>query len=209
MQQLVETIFEHFEEHWIKFVTAGLFMGVGWFFGRRRARSEWAKKEFLDRINVSLTSIDNGMLRIRTIIEKSCRDVFLNAVAAEAINEAARKTTEGDPILPLVEDDYWYYLNAVLNEIAEKFAEGQIKRDLGLPVEVGTYLICLTCERAGAVRTQKVRAMVVRKTLLTKLPTETPRFESPSHSTRWETLQFLAKSYRTAPHQFLEVELCL
>lgn len=209
MTPLIETLFEHFEEHWIKFVTAGLFMAVGWYFGKRRAQSEWARKEFLDRINVSLTSIDNGLLKIRTIIEKSCQDVFLNSVAAETINAAARKTTEENPVLPLAEDDYWYFLNAVLNEIAEKFAEGQIRRDLGLPVEVGTYLICLTCERAGAVRTQKVRAMIIRKNLLTNLPKEMPRFESPTHSTRWETLQFLAKSYRTTPHQFLEVELCL
>ena len=209
MSELIETLFEQFEEHWVKFVTAALFMGVGWFFGKRRAKSEWAKKEFLDRLNVSLTSIDDGTLKIRTIIEKACQEVFLNTVAAEAINMAARQSTEEDPLLPLAEDDYWYYLNAVLNEIAEKFAEGQIRRDLGLPVEVGTYLICLTCEKAGAVRTQKVRAMLIRKSLLTKLPEKTPKFERPNHSTRWETLQFLAKSWKTAPHQFLEVELCM
>ena len=209
MSELIETLFEQFEEHWVKFVTAALFMGVGWFFGKRRAKSEWAKKEFLDRLNVSLTSIDDGTLKIRTIIEKACQEVFLNTVAAEAINMAARQSTEEDPLLPLAEDDYWYYLNAVLNEIAEKFAEGQIRRDLGLPVEVGTYLICLTCEKAGAVRTQKVRAMLIRKSLLTKLPEKTPKFESPDHSTRWEALQFLAKSWKTAPHQFLEVELCM
>ena len=209
MSELIETLFEQFEEHWVKFITAALFMGVGWFFGKRRAKSEWAKKEFLDRLNVSLTSIDDGTLKIRTIIEKACQEVFLNTVAAEAINAAARQTTEDNPLLPLGEDDYWYYLNAVLNEIAEKFAEGQIRRDLGLPVEVGTYLICLTCEKAGAVRTQKVRAMVVRKSLLANLPEKTPKFESPNHSTRWETLQFLAKTWKTAPHQFLEVELCM
>lgn len=209
MPELIESLFEQFEEHWIKFVTAALFMGVGWFFGKRRAKSEWSRKEFLDRLNVSLTSIDDGTLKIRTIIEKACQEVFLNTVAAEAINAAARQTTEENPLLPLAEDDYWYYLNAVLNEIAEKFAEGQIRRDLGLPVEVGTYLICLTCEKAGAVRTQKVRAMVVRKSLLSNLPENMPKFESPNHSTRWETLQFLAKTWKTAPHQFLEVELCM
>ena len=209
MSELIETLFEQFEEHWVKFVTAALFMGVGWFFGKRRAKSEWAKKEFLDRLNVSLTSIDDGTLEIRTIIEKACQEVFLNTVAAEAINVAARQTTEDNPLLPLAEDDYWYYLNAVLNEIAEKFAEGQIRRDLGLPVEVGTYLICLTCEKAGAVRTQKVRAMLVSESLLSNLPEKTPTFESPNHSTRWETLQFLAKTWKTAPHQFLEVELCM
>ena len=168
MQDLIRALLEQLEDHWVKFVTAALFMGIGWFFGKRRARSEWQRKEFLDRLNVSLTTISEGTLRIRTIIEKSCRDVFLNVVAAEAINAAARKTTEENPILPLPEGDYWYYLNAVLNEIAEKFAAGQIKRDLGLPVETARYLICLTCERAGAMRTQKVRAMMVRRSLLSR-----------------------------------------
>lgn len=209
MQELIRSLVEQFEEHWIKFVTAAVFMGIGWFFGKRRARSQWQKKEFLDRLNVSLTTISEGTLRIRTIIEKSCREVFLNSVAADEINAAARKTTEADPILPLSKEDYWYYLNAVLNEVAEKFADGQIKRDLGLPVQMTRYLICLTCEKAGAVRTQKVRAMLVQKKLLESLPSETPKFESPSHSTRWETLQFLAKTYRQEPHKFLELELCV
>jgi hypothetical protein len=209
MQDLIRTLVEQIEEHWIKFVTAALFMGIGWFFGKRRARGEWARREFLDRLNVSLTTVSGGTLLIRTIIEKSCREVFLNVVAAEAINVAARRTTLDNPILPLPKDDYWYYLNAILNEVAEKFSAGQIKRDLGLPVETARYAICLTCERAGTVRTQKVRAMMVRKELLQSLPPETPRFESPTHAVRWETLQFLAKAYREQPHQFLEVELCM
>ena len=55
-------------------------------------------------------------LLIRTLLEKSCEEIFLNKVAVETIVAAARKTTERNPLLPLPKEDYWYYLNAVLNE---------------------------------------------------------------------------------------------
>lgn len=209
MPELIDAIVEHLDDHWAKLVTAAVLMAVGWFFGRRRAKSDWQKKEFLHRLNISLNVIQDGTLRIRTLSEKSCRDVFLNEVAAEAVVAAARQTTAENPILPLTEDDYWHYLNAVLNEISEQFAEGQLRRDQGLPVTVATYLICLTCECDGAMRTRKIRAMVTRQELLDQLPAEPPTFESPKHSTRWRTLQQLSASWKAEPHKFLRVEICL
>lgn len=209
MLELVDALLERLDEHWAKLASAAGFMAVGWFFGRRRAKSDWQKKEFLHRLNVSLTTIHDGVLRIRTLLEKSCQDVFLNEVAAEAVVAAARKTSAEDPILPLPRDDYWYYLNAVLNEISERFAEGQIGRDLGKPVESARYLICMTCECDGAMRTRKIRAMLTRRSLLDSLPQDAPKFESPQHATRWRTLQQLAQTWRTEPHKFLEVEICM
>jgi hypothetical protein len=209
MKELIDTLVGHASDHWVKIATAAAFMLIGWFFGKRRAKANWAKKEFLDRLNVSLNVIENGKLLIRTILEKRCEDVFLNSVAAETVVQASRQTTADDPLLPLPKDDYWYYLNAVLNEIAEKFAEGQIRRDMGLPVQKTVYVMCLTSESAGPLKTRKVRAMVVRKSLLEKLPAEPPAVESPHHVTRWETLKKLAAAYQTTPHRFLEMEICV
>lgn len=208
MLELIDALLERLDEHWAKLATAAGFMAVGWFIGRRRAKSDWQKKEFLHRLNVSLTSIQDGTLRIRTLLEKSCQDVFLNEVAAEAVVAAARSTSAEDPILPLAKDDYWYYLNAVLNEISEKFAVGQIRRDQGEPVTSARYLVCLTCECDGSMRTRKIRAMLTQRSLLDSLPEVAPKFESPQHSTRWRTLQQLAQTWRTQPHKFLEVEIC-
>jgi hypothetical protein len=66
-----------------------------------------------------------------------------------------------------------------------------------------------TCERAGPVRTQKVRGMLTKKSLLTALPDEEPAYESPSHVTRWKTLQQMAEQYAENPYRFLEVEICV
>jgi len=97
MQKILELLFEYLHEHWIKFVFAGLFMIAGWWIGKRRARAEWQKKEFLGRVNFSLNTIVGGVLKIRTLSEKSCADVFLNQIAAEKVTAVARETTPEDP----------------------------------------------------------------------------------------------------------------
>ena len=196
-------------EHAVKVVVGFVLMLIGWYFGKWRAREHWKKQEFLDRLNLSLNTIDNGTLKIRTLSEKRCEEVFLNSVAADTVQKLARRTTAMDPILPIPKDDMWYYLNAVLNDLSEQFATGLLKRDLGATVSSANYLVALTCESAGDMRTRKIRAMVIRKSLLTSLPAETPKFESPNHATRWKTLQFLAAEFDKNPWRFLDVELCV
>ena len=209
MDQILEALTDWLQDNWIKFLTGLFIMAVGWFFGQRRAQASWKKKEFLDRLNVSLNAIDDGTLLIRTVLEKSCKDVFLNDVAVAAIRDASGKTSEADPTLPLPESEYWYYLNSVLNEVAEQFSEGQLRRDMGLLVTVKRYLICLTSECAGELKTRKVRAMLIQSTLLDALPEEQPKLESPHHTTRWDTLQKLAKLRKSNPYRFLEIEICI
>ena len=208
LEQIFDSIRDVIQGHWVKFVTGLAFMALGWYLGKRRARAEWRKKEFYGRLNVSLNILKPGEpLLIRTLLEKSCEEIFLNKVAVETIVDAARKTTERNPLLPLPKKDYWYYLNAVLNEVAEMCAAGELRRDLGQPVVTGRYLICLTSEAAGAIRTRKIRAMTIRKDVLTNLPAEPPTFERPWHNNRWDTLKILAEQYKVDPEQFMEVEL--
>lgn len=196
-------------EHAVKIATGFVLMAAGWYIGRRRAMAHWKKQEFLDRLNVSLNTIDGGTLKIRTLSEKRCEEVFLNSVAADTVQKLARQTTANDPVLPIPLNDTWYYLNAILNDLSEQFATGLMKRDMGAPVTTAVYLVALTCENAGDMRTRKIRAMVTKKSLLTNLPAEMPKLESPNHHTRWETLQFLATEYTRNPQRFLEVELCV
>jgi hypothetical protein len=210
LRQVLDFVRDQIHDHWLKFLMGLAFMAIGWMLGKRRARAEWRKKEFFSRLNVSLNIIQPGQpLLIRTLIEKSCDDIFLNKVAVETIIAAARKTTSRNPILPLPKDDYWYYLNAVLNEMAEKFALGELKRDLGQPIVSARYLICLTSEHAGTLRTHKIRAMTIRKDVLTALPAERPPLERTWHDTRWETLKILAEQYQANPDEFMEVELAV
>ena len=165
------------------------------------------KSNFLNRLNFSLNILADGKLLIRTLMEKSCEDVFLNQSATERVLASAKKTTAANPFLPLAKADYWYYLNQILNELAEKFATSPLKRDLKLPVTSARYLICLTSESAGEIRTRKIRAMIIRKEQLMNLPETPPQFESPHHITRWETLQRMKAAFEKDPHLYLEMEL--
>lgn len=122
--------------------------------------------------------------------------------------DAAKRTTLDDPLLPLPSTDYWYYLNAVLNDLSKQFVEGQLRRVMGLLVRCERFLICLTSEADGGIRMRKVRAMVIAESILTALPETEPVFESSHHGTRWKTLCKLASSYGKSPEKFIRVELC-
>ena len=209
IEQFVQTLFDYVKDHAVKLITGLVLMTVGWYLGHRRASADWKKQEFLDRLNLSLNSIDDGVLKIRTLSEKRCEEVFLNSVAAETVKKVARKTTAANPILPIPDKENWYYLNSVLNDVSEQFAEGFLKRDMGGKVTSATYLIVLTCEAEGEMKTRKIRAMVIQKSLLGNLPPEMPVLQSPHHITRWKTLKFLAVEYLRNPGRFLEVELAV
>jgi hypothetical protein len=206
-QDLVQIVSEQVASHWFKVVTALACLAAGWYLGKWRARKVWHRKEFFHRINVSLNSFGSGKLLIRTIMEKHCDQVFQNSAAVERIIAAARKTTADDPIIPLPKDDYWYFLNAVLNAITELFAEGEIRRDLGMPVRSGRYLLCLTREVEGDLRMQKIRVMVIQKEILQGFLHAEPQLERSVHITRWTTLKRLAASYREHPYKFMEMEI--
>ena len=209
MTEILEMIIEGFFEHWAKVAVGAGLMAVGWFFGWIRARGRWKRKEFFERVNFSLNIVRNNKLQIRTLMEKTIDEVFLNKVAVSRLLNAATKTTAKNPIVPLPKADYWFYLNSALNEISEKFAFGFIRRDSGKDVESHNYTICLTNEFDGAIRTRKIRVMIVRTDLLNKLPDEIPKLESPNHKTRWNTLNFMANRIKSHPHEFLNLELAV
>ncbi len=207
MPPFIQQLLQNIQDHGSKLLAAAVFTFLGWGVGRWRARRAWQRRDFLNRLNFSLNIIQDGRLFIRTLMEKSCEEVFLNQTAVERVLASAKQTTAANPFLPLAREDYWYYLNQILNDLSEKFAEGPLKRDMKLPVNTAKYLICLTSESAGEIRTRKIRAMLIRKDQLTSLPETAPQFESPHHITRWETLQRMQSAYQKEPHLFLEMEL--
>jgi len=84
---------------------------------------------------------------------------------------------------------------------------GLLAREAGMDVRSTQFLICLTNECDGDLRTRKLRAMVIRRELLLNLPDEMPQFESSHHKVRWETFLHLSQRYAKEPWRFLEVEL--
>jgi hypothetical protein len=183
----------------------------GRYYGRYRAGREWHRKEFLGRVIVSLNIFDNNTLKIRTVLERSLEEVFLNQLAVEKILSAAKATTTDNPLLPIPKADRWFLLNFVLNAVAEQFAPGQIRLDAGLPVTKVRYALFLTCELVGDERIRKVRAMLVKEELLREFPypDTLPVLENPWHEDRIRTLRAAAAQYAREPDQFLTLEVCV
>jgi hypothetical protein len=207
MPESLQPLWDLLREHALKVISAAVFTAVGVAIGRWRAARSWKRREFFNRLNVSLNSIRDGRLQIRTVLEKTCEEILLNKVAVENLLKAAQLTTRDNPIIPVPREDRWFYLNAVLNELSETFAEGLFRRESGKSCDATTYVICLTNECDGEIRTRKIRAMVIRKDLLLNLPAAAPQFESPTHSIRWTTIQQMQKAWKSDPTDFIEVEI--
>jgi hypothetical protein len=204
---MIELGLEIARDHAFDVISGVALLVCGWWFGRWRTTRQWVGQEFFSRIHISLTMLHNGMLDVRTLGERSCLQVFGNEEAARAIAEAARRAPLEDPILDLPRERYWSFLNSVVNEVSSLCAGGFIAADLGATVRRGTYVVCLTCERAAEVRTRKVRVLVVRKDQLLALPATMPVLRREQDVVRWQTLQRLAMAYAATPWRFVDVEL--
>jgi hypothetical protein len=191
------------------FATTVLSFVAGRWWGRYRAKKQWQRKQFLGRIIVSLNSLADGWLKIRTIFERSLEEVFLNPIAIDKVRSASLRTTPDNPVLPVAPEDRWYLLNFVLNAVAERFSGGLMRYDAGQPLRPVTYLLFLTCEAVGEDRIRKVRAMIVRKDLLEDFPygEAMPKLERDWHADRVGTLRRAAELYRKEPDNFLPLEV--
>jgi hypothetical protein len=189
--------------------TATFFAGRWW--GRYKASRQWHKKEFLDRIIISLNIFADGFLKIRTVMERSLEEVFLNRLAVDKVWAAAKRTTADNPIMPIAPADRWYLLNFVLNAVAEHFVAGNIRQDASQPVTVVKYALFLTCELVGEERIRKVRAMLIRRELLENFPYDDsmPQLENPWHADRIKTLRVAAAQFKKEPDNFLTLEVCV
>jgi hypothetical protein len=189
--------------------TATFFAGRWW--GRYKASRQWRKKEFLDRVIVSLNIFADGYLKIRTVLERSLEEVFLNRLAIDKVWAAAKRTTAENPVMPIPKADRWYLLNFVLNAVSEQFVAGNIRQDTSQPVTVVKYALFLTCELVGEERIRKVRAMLIRRELLEDFPYQDslPRLENPWHEDRIKTLRAAAALFHKEPDNFLTLEVCV
>lgn len=185
---------------------------AGRWYGRYKASRQWHAKEFLDRVIVSINIFADGFLKIRTVMEKSLDEIFLNRVAIAKVSAAAaRATTTDKPVMPIAKEDRWFLLNFVLNAVAEHFIMGHIKQDAGLPVTTVKYALFLTCEKVGDERIRKIRAMLVRQDLLAEFPypDSMPKLEREWHADRIKTLRYAAELFKKEPDNFLTLEVCV
>ncbi|MFH1266853.1 MAG: hypothetical protein ABIK89_14080 [Planctomycetota bacterium] len=208
---LIEIVTEFLGDYWEQVVTLGtlcIVLVTYW-----RARAVWKSRHFMTRVNFTLNYVETGRLKIRTLGETDLGQILLgNEHGKRLVLRAARKTTATEPFLRLPEKDSWIVLNSILNELSGRFAEGFLAASMGVPTRTASYVFGVTCEKHRDVRMNKIRVMIVARSLLEKIDqAEDLQFESKSHHVRHDTLKTMRKLYLdpNQRHRFMEIELAL
>jgi len=140
-----------------------------------RRRSEWLRKSFFNQVNFSLNYVEDGRLAIRTLLETTASQVWLNTYGINKVFKAAQRTRPDQPFILLADDeDMGFVKRAVLNVLSEKFANVFVARSMGLPVKSARFVFAITFENFPDMRTRKFRVLLVEAENLKRLFVETP-----------------------------------
>ncbi len=197
---------------WGNIAAALVLLALGWFWSRWHTLRMWQTKQFKDRMVLSLNTVQKVdgkyKLTLRTLFEKDVYEVLQNRSMVRIVEHAIDQVTPENPLLKIDKENTWYVLNAILNKIAEQFDDGILRRDMGLDVTTKRYVFCLTFEKEGGLRMQKIRVMLIQKESLLEFPESGEiLLESEKHSTRIQTLRLLKQEYNKDPSLFMELEL--
>jgi hypothetical protein len=143
-------------------------LGIGIVYLRRRA--QWQRKQFLARVNFSLDYLSGDTLAMRTLLETTASEVWLNEYGVGHVNAAARCASVDQPFLMLADPvDRDFANRAILNVLSERFAEVYLAASLGRPVQTAPHIFGITCEKYGDIRTLKLRVLVIAEQTLIDL----------------------------------------
>ncbi|OUM58422.1 hypothetical protein PIROE2DRAFT_16311 [Piromyces sp. E2] len=202
------------ESIWEELLIGLLTFIIGYYWGQWRGVKAWNRKEFKDKINISLNTINQidkhrYKLQIRTLLEQDLNSIIKNEKVKSIIKKAINKTRPGKPLLIFDEGDAWFILNAILNQIAFQFSNGALKKDLGMEVASEWYTFCLTYEKEENLLTQKIRVILIKRDRLENFPEDDSHFilESFTHDIRVQTLRILKQELREHPYCFMDIEL--
>jgi len=153
-------------EHWELALLATTWSVIGVVAAKRRF--DWRQRRFAQQVNFSLNTLveDDGSptLLLRTLLEESAAQVWINDYGVGRVLKAARRTTAETPFLQIADArDRSMLMVAVLNVLSERFSDAFIARALGIPAKTDTFLYGLTWERYGEMKTQKLRVMVIKR----------------------------------------------
>lgn len=164
-----------------------------------RRQVDWRNRRFTQHVNFSLTTPverdGSRMLLLRTLLEDSAANVWLNQFGVNRVLKAARLTTLEMPFLRIAQlRDRDLVMNAVLNVLSERFSDAFVARAVGVPIKTDVFLFGLTWERYGEMKTQKLRVILIKRADLEGLFDERSggreiRVSQDSHRPRIETLR--------------------
>lgn len=194
-------------DHWELALLASTWCVIGVLAAKRRY--DWQQRRFAQQVNFSLNTLvdENGSctLLLRTLLEESAAQVWINDYGVGRVLKAARRTTAERPFLQINEvRDRDIVMVAVLNVLSERFSDAFVARVLGIPARTDTFLFGLTWERYGEMKTQKLRVMVIMRSDLQRMFEDRPDpreicVAEESHRPRISTLRQMYELW-SSPH---------
>jgi hypothetical protein len=134
-----------------------------------RNRREFSLKRF-DRVNVSVNYVLGDKLAMRTLLETTPKEVWLNEYGVSLVVAAAARTTAEQPFVLLSDEkDMGYVKRAVKNVLSEHFAEAFLAQSLGVPIRTGRFVYAITYEKYESIRELKFRVVVAEDRALQDL----------------------------------------
>ena len=133
-----------------------------------RRRYDWRQQRFTQQVNFALNTLierDGArILLLRTLLEDSAANVWLNQFGVNRVLKAARFTTLEDPFLRVTDtQERDVVMIAVLNVLSERFSDAFIARAVGVPIRTDVFLYGLTWERYEGMKTQKLRVIIIKR----------------------------------------------
>jgi hypothetical protein len=180
-----------------------------------RRRHDWRRKRFTEQVNFALNTLierDGArVLLLRTLLEDSAANVWLNEFGVSRVLKAARFTTLEDPFLRIPDpQERDVVMIAVLNVLSERFSDAFIARAVGMPIRTDVFLYGLTWERYGEMKTQKLRVTIIKRSDLESLFDDRSREHEiavveESHRPRMETLRRMFELWTSSDPEDLDM----
>jgi hypothetical protein len=128
-----------------------------------------------------------------------CRDRIHSLLASAHVIENGQSRR----VRLMPEDDYKATYGPLISLISEKCAnDNAIDLALGRPMDEHRFVVALTFEKLHNRRARHLRGMVMWEQALLNLPEQCPRVDFEEHRTRFQTLQAIARQYRSNPERF-------
>ncbi len=159
---------------------------------------EWRRAAFESRINISLNTIADEVLRIRTLHEDDVKDVVLSPYARRLLKKAAKKTTLDNPFLSFAnQNDAWMVYNGIVNTISGLYAAEMLSAAVHGKTKEEQFFVAITWERDAGTQIQKLRVIVVQLSVLRALfgSGRVIRSEVPNQASRIVTLSDMYRQY--------------
>jgi len=211
MMQQIRDFMETMRPYWPTVALAATWLGI--VFISLRQRFHWGKKQFLSRVNLSVNYLADGKLAMRTLAERRATDIWPNDYGVSLVMKAAAKTTVAQPFIRLKQQKDVEFVNrAVLNAISEQFAMVYLAAAIGVPVRTAIFLFALTYERYEAIRTLKLRVLLIEENTLRRLfgpegAAEQLAVRDVVMASRLQTLRLMHKLYVKEPEALGRIEL--